>query len=347
LGVSLWNNQLALVGCSVAAVSLAWSLTQVYFNHTLRPNFARACLGVATTFCIAAVIGFPAIIDILTKRLGQTGIAGQPSLSRIVSEIYHSLPAIEPVPYLWAVVLVAACVGAMWLWAQHGAVVFPLIALGIFSFVFAFLLRQRHHFFAPKYLMPLLPVVWLGLATFLLKPRLLAVASAGLLSALLVFHALYCAGLTTAWKTKYEFVVSQEIGNLRGRIAPGDRVAFAPWSSFVFGHYYRMAVDMDLQNQLSHEERVLAPKVMELRSSPSATWLVAARLKSNKHVDRAKKYLYKLAGAYGVTVNAKDVRKHFKKRHFVVARVSAKGIEYSSLGLRDVRKFKQTVLWHR
>jgi uncharacterized membrane protein len=343
LGASLWTSLLGWVPCCAAALALALSLTQIYFSPPPRPSFARACWGIATVFVIGGLVGFPSMIDILTQRLSQAGSPIPPSLGQIMFEIYRGLAGLEPVSHVWILVLVAACAGILWLWLRQGAVVIPLVALGLFSFVFAVLLRQRHHFFAPRYLTPLLPVVWIGLATFpaFVAPRKAAVAFQALLCALLVFHALYWVDLMTAWKTDYEFLVGQDVSGLRDKIPPGDRVVFARQSCFVLGRYYGLPVDTDLENQLLADGSVSPAKRKELRSSSNATWLVAARVKSDKHVDRSQKCLEKLARAYGVAVNAKEVRKHFRKFQFTVVRVKGDGIDYSSRDLRHLRKAKK------
>jgi hypothetical protein len=253
-----------------------------------------------------------------------------------MSEIFQSLAALDPVPYAWLLVFALAFAGILWLWLRQGAVVIPLVALGTFSFVFAVLLRQRHHFFAPRYLTPLLPVVWIGLATFpaLVRPKIVAMAFQGLLSALLLFHALHDIELTTAWKTKYEFVVSQEVADLRDRIAPGDRVVFARANCCVFGRLYRLPIDTDLENQLLRDANVSPSKTTELRNSSNATWLIAARVKSDTHVDHSRRCLKKLARAYGVKVNEKELYQHFERFHFTVVRMNVNGIEYSSRALK-------------
>jgi len=340
LGASLWMNQLAWVGWSAAAATLAVRLAQVYFSRTQRSNFLRACWGAGTAFFISVLIGLPAIDDMLTKRLDQAGSAVPPSFRQIMSDIYHSLVHLEPVPYVWILVVAAALAGIVWLWLRQGAVVIPLIAMGILSFVFAVFLRQRHPFFAPRYLTPLLPVVWVGLATFpaLLRPRIVSVVAQVLLAALLLFHARHCADLTTAWKTKYEFLVSQEVANLRDKIPEGDRVVFARRNCFVFGRYYHLPVDMELEDQLLLDGRIHPSKKTALRSSSNATWLVAARLKKDKHVERGRKCLEKLARAYDVSVSAEEVRKHLRRFRFCVVRVSVGGIEYSSQDLKGRHK---------
>jgi hypothetical protein len=335
LGLALWNNQLAWVGCSAVAATFGFSLTQIYVSQSQQPNFARACLGAGTVFFTAGLIGLPAILDILTKRLGQGGSAVPPSFGGIISEIFHSLAALDPVPYVWVLVFALAFAGILWLWLRQGAVVIPLVALGTFAFVFAVLLRQRHHFFAPRYLTPLLPVVWIGLATFpaLVRPKTVAIAFQGLLSALLLFHVLYCMELTTAWKTKYEFLVSQEVADLRDRLAPGDRVVFARGNCCVFGRFYRLPIDTDLENQLLQDADVSPSKTRELRNSSNTTWLIAARVKSDNHVDRSRTRFEKLARAYGVKVNEEELHRHFEKFHFTVVRMNVNGIEYSSRDL--------------
>jgi uncharacterized membrane protein len=342
LGLSLWSNLLAWVGCCAAAATLGLGLTQVYFSQTNRPNFARACRGVATALLVAGLIGFPAIVDILTKRLGQSGGPDPPSFSRIVSEIYHSLAALDSIPHVWGLVFIVAFAGIVWLWLRQGSLVIPLVSLATFSFVFAVLLRQRHPFFAPRYLTPLLPVVWIGLATFpsLVTPRIVAIPFQGLLTALLVFHALHSVELTTHWKTRYEFLVSQEVANLCNRIAPGDRVVFARGNCSLFGRYYGLPIDADLENQLWRDGKLSPSKIQELRNSSNTTWFIAARMKSENHLDRSKKSVKGLAGAYGVKVKAKDLAKHFRKFHFIVVRISGNGIDYSSRDLRPQRPTK-------
>jgi hypothetical protein len=260
-----------------------------------------------------------------------------------MSEIYRGLAHLEPVSHAWILVFVAACAGVLWLWLRQGAVVIPLVALGLFSFVFAVLLRQRHPFFAARYLTPLLPVVWIGLATFpaFVGPQKAAVAFQALLCVLLVFHTLYWVDLMTTWKAHYEFIVSEEVALLRDKIAPGDRVVFSRQNCLVFGRYYCLPVDMDLENQLLAHGGVSPAKTKELRSSSNATWLVAARVKADEHVDRSQECLESLARAYGVAVNAKEVRKHFRKRHFIVVRVKRDGIEYSSRDLTGARSARQ------
>src|SRR5262249_15879447 len=157
--------------------------------------------------------------------------------------------------------------------------------------------------------------IWIGLATFpaLITPRVVAIAFQGLLSSLLLFHALHSVELTTDWKTRYEFLVSREVANLRDRIAPGDRVVFARPNCFVFGRLYRLPIDTDLENQLWVDAKVSPSKRRELRNSSNNTWLIAARVKSDKHVDRSRKCLEGLARAYGLKANGKELRRHFKK----------------------------------
>jgi len=82
-------------------------------------------------------------------------------------------------------------------------------------------------------------------------------------------------------------------------------------------------------------------KSKELRSSSNATWLVAARVKSDEHVDRSQECLETLARAYGVAVSTKEVRKHFRKLHFIVVRVKRDGIEYSSRDLTRARSARK------
>jgi hypothetical protein len=334
LGVSLWTNLLAWVGCCAAAATLGFTLIQIYRSPIQRPNFARACRGAGLVLFLSGLIGFPAILDILTKRVGLSGGADRPSFTRIASEIYHNLGALDPVPYVWGLVFIVAFAGIIWLWRRQGAVVIPLVALGIFSFVFAVLLRQRHPFFAPRYLTPLLPVVWFGLAAFpsLATPRKVAFAFQGLLSALLVFHAVHSVELVTAWKTMYEFQVSEEVGDLRDGIAPGDRVVFARKNCLVFGRYYQLPIDEDLENQLL-DGKVSDSKKGELRNSSNATWFIAARVKSDKHAERCQKCLQKLARAYGVKVRPEELRQNIREFHFTAARVNVKGIEYSTRDL--------------
>jgi len=340
LGLSLWNNQLALVGCCAVAATFAFSLIQICFNRSGRPNFVRACWGTGIVFFTAGLIGLPAILDILSKRLGQAGSAAPPSFAGIMSEIFHSLAALEPIPYAWILVFVLAFAGILWLWWRQGAVVIPLVALGAFSFVFAVLLRQRHHFFAARYLTPLLPVVWIGLATFpaLVRPRIVALAFQGLLSALLLFHALHSVQLTTAWKTNYEYLVSQQVAELRDKIGPGDRVVFARANCIVFGRIYNLPIDSDLQNRLLPDATVSPLKKGELRNSSITTWLIAARVKRDEQVDQSRECLEKLAGAYGVKVKPKQVRRHLKRFHFTAVRMNAKRIDYSSKDLRALRE---------
>jgi hypothetical protein len=252
-----------------------------------------------------------------------------------VSEIYESLALLDPVPYVWGLVLIVAFAGILWLWRRQGAVVIPLVALGIFSFAFAVMLRQRHPFFAPRYLTPLLPVVWFGLATFpsLATPRTVAIGFQGLLSAPLVFNALHSVELVTSWKTKYEFQISQEVADLRHSIPPGDRVVFARPNCLVFGRYYELPIDADLENQLLADGNVSASKKEELRNSSNTTWFIAARVKSDNHLDRSRKCLKELARAYGLKVHANELRQNIREFHFTVARVSVNGIEYSSRDL--------------
>jgi hypothetical protein len=342
LGLSLWNNQLALVACCAVAVTLGFSLIQIYFSPLQRPNFARACRGTAIVFLLTGLIGLPAILDILSKRLDQAG-TDVPSFTGIVSQIFHHLAALEPVPYVWILVFVLAFAGIFWLWWRQGTVVIPLLALGALSFVFAVLLRQRHHTFAPRYLTPLLPVVWIGLATFpaLARPRVVAIAFQGLLSALLLFHALHSVQLTTAWKTRYDYLVSHQVAELRDRIAPGDRVVFVRRICVVFGQIYHLPIDADLENQLLPHGTVSPAKIRELRNSANATWLIAARVTRDRHINQSRKFIEKLAGAYGVKVNAKKLRRHLKRYHFTVVRMNVKGIEYSSKDLKPWKAKKR------
>jgi hypothetical protein len=339
LGASLWTSLLGWVPCCTAALALALSLTQFYFSQPPRPSFARACWDIATVFVIGGLVGFPSIRDTLTQRLGQTSSPNPTSFGQIMFEIYRGLGHLEPLSHVWILVFVAACAGVLWLWLRQGAVVIPLVALGLFSFVFAVLLRQRHPFFAARYLTPLLPVVWIGLATFpaFVAPQKAALAFQALLCALLVFHTLYWVDLMTTWRTHYEFIVSQEVALFRDKIAPGDRVVFSRQNCLVFGRYYGLPVDTDLENQLLAHRSVSPAKSKELRSSSNATWLVAARVKSDEHVDRSQECLERLARAYGVAVNTKEVRKHFRKLHFIVVRVKRDGIEYSSRDLTRAR----------
>src|SRR5262249_29719305 len=116
--------------------------------------------------------------------------------------------------------------------------------------------------------------------------------------------------------------------------APGDRVVFARKNCFVFGRFYRLPIDTDLQNQLLLDANVSPSKITELRNSSNTTWLVAVRVKSDNHVDRSRKCLRKLARAYGVKVNEEELRQHLGKFHFTVARMNVNGIEFSSRHLK-------------
>jgi len=115
-------------------------------------------------------------------------------------------------------------------------------------------------------------------------------------------------------------------------------VVFARANCIVFGRIYNLPIDSDLQNRLLPDATVSPLKKGELRNSSITTWLIAARVKRDEQVDQSRECLEKLAGAYGVKVKPKQVRRHLKRFHFTAVRMNAKRIDYSSKDLRALRE---------
>jgi uncharacterized membrane protein len=339
LGISLWNNQLILVSwCAAATSALLVSVSptrQRADSSILESSRWRVGLAVA----VACLTGLPGILD-LTKRIGVGAGSGVDSWA-IYHEFRRELLELLPtasITWHWrldSLLPMATCalplIGVGWLWKRSGMMVLPVLFLGVYGLVFAVLLRQRHPFFAVRYLMPMLPFLWVGLSAFAVLPgnRWLKAGASLLLLAIVVREGYLCTTVLMDWKGNNDFEESWRIGNLRSRVDPDDQVVFIPRYAELFGNYYSLPVNYDLELQLDERATDGSAALPLIRVDTSrTTWVIASRMYNMQNVASAKRNLLAIAGAYGLAVDREHLDRHFKKNVVGVARISREGIRY-------------------
>jgi hypothetical protein len=240
-----------------------------------------------------------------------------------------------------------AALGLWFLYKKRpvSAILPACVALATVAMLFPF--RKQHHFIAPRYVTPIEPALWLGLAALAVAPtqRLWRGVGSAACIALVAVGAYHSINLD-AWFTGSDigkWLVGPEIIKLRDHKNPDEAVVYQPVVLGDVGVYYHLETDRALNYGLydvplvkgepsnSKPENRPHPQVPAEFHAP-ATWLVMAMINDPTRRQKALDIINALAAHYAVPVDPAEANKHLILHRVLVLRFSHAGIQWQSLG---------------
>jgi hypothetical protein len=325
LGIGLLNNQLALASWLAVAIACLLELVRTLIGKRANLATRDRLLGYSLILLSAMALGFEGIQDILVRRLHQSG-GSPPSILTVSTDMLYSFQGVFPAPVVWRLILGSALVGALCLFVEKPKVMVPVAALTCATLLLDVLLRQRHDFFASRYLIPLLPVLWVGLAIWPLlgHRRGLRLVASGLLCAVMARDAYVCLNTAKNWRYDYDYFVGAQMRELKDEIAIDDKVSYFPRYAAVLGRFCEIPISQELTEDdggYLRENQLGKGQVL---------WFIAGHLNRPHLVEEAKTRLETIVSARGLVVDPAQIERHFALNRFASVRISSNGLIFKS-----------------
>ncbi len=275
------------------------------------------------------IFGAEGIYDVLTRRILQTYGEAPPGVVIIGNQIFRNFSGFFPVPVVWRLLVAAAFLGTLWLLWKKPATAVPLGALALSSLVLALLLRQRHPYFSAKYLIPMAPTVWLGIAAWptLIRRRFPHFVAIGVFLVLVANNTANCLSSTSSCHAYFDFFTCEQLNKIRSQVRSEDKLVYYPDYAACVGRFYGIPATQEISR-----EEVLTSN-MSQGDRQRVTWFIAGHVTNSKNLEEAKALLQLVAARYGLKSDPANVETHFGVNRFTAVRISPDGLSYISAGL--------------
>lgn len=187
----------------------------------------------------------------------------------------------------------------------------------IFTLILEVQLRYRQPLFAPRYLIVLLPFLWitLGMAARGVPTRFLKCILAFLLIVTIYIELRVDIQNARDSSGTFGFFVAEQMAKLARKIPPNEPVVYDVDFDKVFSDYYGLKSNAPLSN-----EEILP-----------AIWFISCGLNREERVELSRKKILNLSNEYALIINPEELNRHFSKDHFAAARISGSKIQYFSI----------------
>ena len=234
------------------------------------------------TWTVAFVLSIPGLYRLVYRLLHP--ILNKDDVTGAAELATHMATTVVGVFGRFGILFLPLAVVGLWFLLRERQVAGRLLAaIAGLNLAGLLVLRLIHPLLKPRYLVALLPAVWMGAAAFVVfgpfGPRVRRVAFVVALAGMVANDLRPGRGK--------EFLVSEEIRALPQVAAPGDAIVYLPRFNYKIGSYYGLPPSPSLA------EDVTAPTAAELDGR--RVWLVSGTLPADRHVREARGLMEDLA----------------------------------------------------
>ncbi len=301
----------------------------------------RMVAGGVGAVAIAAVMNHVGLVKMLTGGGGQVEESEQVAAASggLMRGLYEAAVTLKDLVNLTEAGLVVyglSAAGLWMLWKRHRAAVVMVVMPAALCVITMIAISTRH-FVAPRYLVPMLPAMWVGIAAFatLSREGIWRRAASALLAAYLVLQTWQCLNIERWWMQPDRYLIAAEIEHVREAKGEGEAVVFHPQVIELLGRYYRLPKDETAEAALYEANRLRTDaKLPEAFDAPSV-WVIVGMVNYEGRLETGRRVLEAAADHYGVTLDEAAMAEHLRIERVMSARIDRAGVVWHSRGVTE------------
>lgn len=335
LAAATWSNYaggMVIIGMALAAVVLF--VIDVRDSQARKESIGRL-IGVGIAITTVIVLCLPGSIKLLgIQPESDSNVTVDPSV--VLHELYRQTKALIDLKAVTFIVLAVAVVGLVGLWrrSKTTAAIFTAIALVTLAMQFPF--RSTHRFLMARYLLPLQPTIWIGLA---MTP---AITRGGWKRLLL--GGLTCYVLVQGWRGFHlesdwhvepaRYALAAAIEYVAEHRGADEAILITPYPKVQRATaFYELPINGELSRRLSRAisdgDRDVRAIVAELDAE--TTWIIGRVDKPSRGwPDEVRATIETVADRYGVALDAAELDEAIATRFMLVVRIDNAEVRYWS-----------------
>lgn len=302
----------------------------------------QVIVGLTSAFLVGIMLANVGIHSII-QRVFHGGEGDRPNLTHaeMIREIIVAMKDLIDLTSAGLAIYILVAIGLVLLFKKCKTSTAILLGVVVANVLMLFSFLRIHHFMDIRYISPMQPAIYIGLAMFALGFAKLALRR-GALALVILFIAVQAwqsTRLTSYYMQADRYVFTQSILQAKAALKPGETMSIYPGVGCILGKYYECPMDPKLFTSLydlhSHLPLETQKIPADLKASGVQLVLGMYNYETAKGDQKRKRsdMIRMLAAHYGVTVDDAELDKHLKQHHVTTAHISGQGVKLSTAGV--------------
>lgn len=342
LGLLLSTTQFALaVWVGIAAGTVGLMATGVILKKP-HPKTRQVAVGITCAFAVACMLTNVGIHSVI-NRVFHGGGGDRPDLTyfAMAREIVVSAKDLINLTPAGLIMYLFAAIGHVLLFKKCKTSTAVLLGVAVMNVLMLFSFLRIHHFMDIRYLSPLQPALYIGLAMFAtgLAQVMLKRIAMGIIILFLCIQCWQSLNLTQYYMQPDRYHFTRAILEARDAIKPGETMSIYPGVACILGQYYQCPQDPSLftaQYDLTTHLPVEKPAVPANLKATGVRMVLGMYNHETPNMDQKNKRtaaIKRLADHFGVTVEQAQLDEHLKRDRVATAYITRSGVTLTSVGV--------------
>ena len=306
------------------------------------PKTRQVIVGLTCAFLVAIMLANVGIHSIVHRVfVGGGGDRMDLTYGQMVREIVVAAKDLFDLTIAGLVLYLLAAVGLVLLFKKCKTSTAILCGVAIANVLMLFSFLRIHHFMDIRYLSPMQPAIYIGLAMFALGFTRLALRRAALAIVILfiAMQAWQSTQLTRYYMQSDRYVFTRAIQQAKADLKPGETMSIYPGVGCILGQYYQCPQDVKLFTSLYdlYSHGPLPTQKVPMDFNATGVRLVLGMYNHETATGEQKKkrsqLIRMIAAHYGATVDDAKLEVHLKQHHVTTAHITSQGVQLSSQGV--------------
>ncbi len=341
LGLLLSTTQFALaVWLGIAAGTVGLMAAGVILKRP-HPKTRQVAVGVTCAFAVACMFANVGIHSII-MRVFHGGGGDRPDLTyfAMMREIIVSAKDLINLTPAGLIMYLFAAVGLVLLFRKCKTSAVVLLGVAVMNILMLFSFLRIHHFMDIRYLSPLQPALYIGLAMFATGLAHVKFQRAAM-AVIIIFLCIQCRqslNLTHYYMQPDRYQFTRAILQARDAVKPGETMSIYPGVACILGQYYQCPQDPSLfagQYDMITHLPVGKPAVPANLKATGVRMVLGMYNYETPDMDQKTKRtaaIKRLADHFGVTVDQDQLDEHLRRDRVATAHITRTGVTLTSIG---------------
>lgn len=342
LGLLLSTTQFAVAVWVGIAASTVGLMAMGVITGQPHPKTRQVAVGVTSAFAVGCMLANVGIHSIIMRVFGG-GEGDRPHLTYgdMVREIAVSAKDLINLTSLGLVMYLFAGVGFVLLLKKCKTSFAIVVGVAVMNILMLFSFLRIHHFMDARYLSPMQPALYVGLAMFALGLThvLYKRIALSIIIIFLCLQAWQSVNLTQYYMQPDRYLFTKSIIDARDAIKPGETMSIYPGVACILGQYYKCPQDpalftgqFDMVTHLPVENPVIPANL----KATGVRLILGMYNYETPTMDQKKKRtlaIERLANHFGVKVDPVELDKHLQRDRVATAYITKEGVTLTSVGV--------------